>query len=70
MNLLQREQTQRLFQQMHQNDFYYEYWRRASGGVICKICGLEYRDHLNAEEYPLYPEGFDKRICNGDIVHL
>lgn len=54
---------------MHQNDFYYEYWRRASGGVICKVCGLEYRDHLNDEEHPL-TDGYDKRICNGDIVHL
>lgn len=75
MNIrLIKEQTLRLFQQMHQNDLYYDYWRRGSGSSICKICGLKYRDHLNAEEYPLgtgaYETYYDKRLCNGDIIHL
>jgi hypothetical protein len=70
MNILQREQILRLFQQLHQNDFYYEYWRRSSGSMGCEKCGLQYREHLNDEEHPHVGDGFDKRICNGDIVHL
>lgn len=68
--ILEREQVLRLFQQMHQNDFYYDYWRRSSGKSLCVLCGLEHREHLYAEEYPLFPEGYDKRLCNGDIVHI
>lgn len=73
MNILQREQKLRLFQQMHQNDFYDDYWRRGSGSSICTLCGLEFRDHLNDEENPLGGWGeiyYDKRLCNGNIRHL
>ena len=75
MNIrLIKEQTLRLFRQMHQNDFYYDYWRRGSGSSICKICGLKYREHMYDEEHPLggydLETYYDSRLCNGDIVHL
>ena len=74
MNILEKEQTLRLFRQMHQNDFYYDYWRRASGSSVCKICGLKYRDHFYDEENALGRNGletyYDTKLCNGDIVHL
>ncbi len=47
---------------MHQD--YEPEWRRASGGCVCEICGLKYRDHFDDTD------GFDKRLCNGDVVHL
>ncbi len=59
---LQRDAKLRLFQQMHQD--YEPEWRRASGGCVCEICGLKYRDHFDDTD------GFDKRLCNGDVVHL
>lgn len=70
MGILEREQTLRLFRQMHQNDFYYDYWRRASGHSRCKICGLKFHEHPYDEENPLILEYYDRRLCNGDIVHL
>jgi hypothetical protein len=49
---------------MHQNDDYI--WYRASGDCRCEHCGLLYREHYNDVEHG----EFDKRLCNGDIVHL
>lgn len=63
-----------LFPDMHQSPVYPSgypiFWGRSSGGVKCEYCGLTYREHRNAEEFPLWGDEFDKRLCNGDIVHL
>lgn len=44
-------------------------WYRASGGVVCNLCGLEYRAH---PPYPYDTDGrsYDIELCNGDVVHL
>lgn len=68
ISILEREQRLRLFGQLHQNDD--PEWRRASGSMLCPFCSLAYRYHLNDEEHPLWGDGFDKRLCNGDVVHL
>ena len=63
-NRLTIESKLRLFQQLHQSELTLD-WRRASGGVLCDLCGLPYRKH------PI--EGttdIDHRLCNGELVHL
>ena len=65
-----RDITLRLFQQLHQNDNEYNF-RRSSGGCICFVCGLKYRDHYMDIEHPGYnDDAVDHRLCNGDVVHL
>lgn len=66
--LLERDARLRLFQQIHQNDNYE--WYRAAGGCICRNCGLTYREHYDDLEHPLNSGEYDKRLCNGDVVHL
>lgn len=71
--LLVREIKLRLFQQLHQTpevDGSPVFWHRANGCVKCLVCGLEYREHFDAIEFPLAGETFDKRLCDGTIVHL
>ncbi len=63
-----REWKLRLFQQLHQNDD--PDWHRSSGGILCELCGLPYRNHLADEEHPFYGDGHDKRLCDGRVVHL
>lgn len=63
-----RENTLRLFDSLHQNDV--AYFRRASGSSFCEHCGLTYRDHRDDEENVYFNDSKDKRLCNGDIVHL
>ncbi len=63
MTLLQRESILRLFQQLHQDMD--DDWRRASGGVICEHCGLQYRHHPVDNV-----TNIDRRLCNGETVHL
>lgn len=60
---LQRDSTLRLFQQLHQGDE--DDWYRASGGMYCDRCGLQYRYHPIEEQYNI-----DRRLCNGEVVHL
>ena len=45
-------------------------WYRASGKMVCDMCGIQYRDH------PHFPYSYaedsyngDKELCNGDIIH-
>lgn len=64
MNLqLIRDQTLRLFQKLHQDT--YEGFYRSNGSMYCEICGLQYRQHYTEQLYNI-----DKRLCNGDTVHL
>lgn len=60
--LLARDAKLRLFQQLHQDDE--PEWYRAAGACRCSFCGLEYREHLDSVD------GFDKRLCNAEVVHL
>lgn len=60
---LERDSILRLFQQLHQDDD--SDWRRASGGMYCEHCGLQYRQH------PIdHITNVDRRLCNGITVHL
>ncbi len=59
---LARDAKLRLFQQLHQDDE--PEWYRAAGACRCSFCGLEYREHLDSVD------GFDKRLCNAEVVHL
>lgn len=71
--MLIRELKWRTFPQLHQTtdvDGVPLEWRRANGDVVCEYCGLKYREHTDAIEYPLSSETFDKRLCSGEIVHL
>lgn len=65
---LRRENTLRLFEPLHQNDA--PYFRRASGSSYCEHCGLTYREHYDDEENFYFDDSKDKRLCNGDVVHL
>lgn len=65
---LSREARMRLFQQLHQDDE--PEWRRASGAVICPLCGCEYRHHPYFDEQTMHGHPVDHRLCNGDVVHL
>lgn len=60
--------TQRLFQQLHQDD--QPNYRRASGRCRCIICGEEYRNHPYYDEHTYWGYPVDHRICDGDVVHL
>lgn len=73
---LMREQRLRLFEQLHQSPDIdtlnlYDIYCRASGYTRCKHCGLPYRDHPLSEELVDY-EGrpFERRLCDGTVVHL
>lgn len=47
-------------------DFY-----RASGDVVCRQCGQEYRKHPDAKEYLSFMgTPYLRRLCNGDLVKL
>ena len=63
-----RERASRLFQPLHQNDD--PAFRRASGSSFCEHCGLQYRDHGLDYERVYFSDAYDRRLCNGDIVHL
>ena len=65
---LSRESAMRLFEQLHQDDD--PEWRRASGGVICSLCGYEYRYHPYFDERTMHGYPVDYRLCDGDVVHL
>lgn len=52
-----------IFPQLHQSID--EEWRRSSGAMTCKYCGLLYRQHPVEEIYNI-----DHRLCDGTIVHL
>lgn len=60
--------TQRLFQQLHQDDD--PNWRRANGSMYCYLCLLKYRQHPYFDEQTCFGHPIDHRLCNGDIVHL
>lgn len=45
-------------------------FRRTSGGVLCKTCGLEYRRHPDSEHLDWNGNPFLKRLCDGDLVKL
>lgn len=63
-----RERVLRLFEPLHQNDS--PNYRRASGSSYCNHCGLQYREHPDDEETTYFNDASDKRLCNGDVVHL
>lgn len=63
-----RERALRLFEPLHQNDD--PVYRRASGLAYCDHCGLQYREHPDDQESFYYNDAPDKRLCNGDVVHL
>jgi hypothetical protein len=44
--------------------------RRAGGGVICRQCGREYRDHPRGGEPGYDGEQFLNRLCDGRLVKL
>lgn len=73
---LEREQRLRLFEQLHQAPekgvmVGHLTSRRANGFVRCEHCLLVYRDHyLDEESWDYNGEPFDRRLCNGDVVHL
>lgn len=58
----------RLFQQLHQDDN--PIWYRTSGNMTCRLCGLLYRQHPLDESHPGFNYAFDRRLCDGTIVHL
>ncbi len=62
------ETTQRLFQQLHQDDDPVRY--RASSSMTCYKCGMLYRHHpyFDEQTYNGYP--VDHRLCTGEVVHL
>jgi len=64
LNNMNKEYALRLFRQLHQSEDIYD-WRRASGEMTCKYCGLLYRQHPIEEVYNI-----DHRLCDGSIVHL
>lgn len=67
---LRHETKLRLFEQMHQCVDVQD-WRRASGGVLCTICGLAYRYHRDdLESWDNWGEPILKRLCCGDLVKL
>ncbi len=44
---------------------------RASGSVICEVCGLEYRKHPREPRVPgLDGHPFLVRLCTGELGHL
>ena len=61
--------TQRLFQQLHQDDDQ-ENRRRADKSCICSLCLEPYWKHPYFDEHTFYGHPMDHRLCNGDIVHL
>lgn len=63
-----RENVLRLFEPLHQNDI--PNYRRVSGLSYCQHCGLLYREHPDDTENYYFNDAADKRLCNGDIVHL
>ncbi len=67
-NRVRKENTLRLFQQLHQNDDFIH--RRASGSTLCVCCKLPYRDHPDDIEHLYAHDSYDKRLCSGDVVHL
>ncbi len=68
VSILDRESRMRLFLPLHQDDDPER--RRSSGGVVCHLCGCEYRYHPYFEEQTYFGEPIDHRLCNGDVVHL
>lgn len=66
--LLYIQSSQRLFQQLHQDDNPNR--RRASGSVYCHLCLQQYRDHPLFDEHTFLGHPIDHRLCNGDVVHL
>jgi hypothetical protein len=73
---LEREARLRLFPSLHQLPeeevcIAQRTWHRASGAQYCAQCNLTYREHPTAEEWRIaFGENDDKRLCNGDVVHL
>ena len=65
---IEREVRLRLFPQLHQDDDPVRY--RASGDMVCALCGLTYRNHPLFIEYIFWSDPVDHRLCNGDVVHL
>lgn len=65
---LRREVSMRLFLPLHQDDE--PNWRRASGRMLCHLCGHSYQEHPYFDEPTCYGEPIDHRLCNGDVVHL
>lgn len=63
MTYYERDLVLRLFQQMHQDSE--KDWYRSSGALYCMCCGLQYRYHPTEELFNI-----DKRLCNGETVHL
>lgn len=70
---LERESRMRLFQQLHQDDGpdKGEMRRRPNGELLCRLCGVAYDFH------PLFEEErggdnfqTDRRLCDGEVVHL
>lgn len=54
---------------MHQDDD--PNWRRASGEMYCWLCLEKYRNHpYFDEQLGMCHHPIDKRLCNGDVVHL
>ena len=45
-------------------------FRRAGGGVVCQLCGREYRRHADSEHRDFNDDPFLKRLCNGELVKL
>lgn len=45
-------------------------FRRAGGGVLCDLCGAEYRRHPHSEHRDFNDDPFLNRLCNGDLVKL
>jgi hypothetical protein len=66
--MLKENTTQRLFQQLHQDDD--PNWRRTAGGMHCWLCLSQYRKHPMFDEQTYFGHPVDYRLCNGDVVHL
>jgi hypothetical protein len=60
--------TQRLFQQLHQDDD--PIWHRARGDVYCWLCLQQYRKHPYFDEQTMHGHPIDHRLCDGRVVHL
>jgi hypothetical protein len=70
----ERESRLRLFEQLHQSPDdeamdYAEISYRANWFLLCEHCGLSYGEHPQYDEFIVYGELTDHRLCNGDVIH-
>lgn len=68
------ETRQRLFGQLHQSPDEEAMWKaeiayRANWFLLCTYCGLPYGEHPLYDEYVVYGEPTDHRLCDGEVIH-